>query len=260
MKKNYGMYNYFNIKGNQEYIPDLIRKVGFDRIMLWWGEYLFYDDDIKYKLAEKSLKIGLNIENIHAPYKIANILWEGHVEDYNLAYQIYKKGIIDCNEYKIPTMVIHLTRTNNLPQYNNVVIYRVCKLLEIAEKYEVNIALENLKYIEYIDYLFDRIDSERLLFCYDSGHAFCYNPKVDFFSKYPNKLVTTHFHDNDGLLDEHKIVGDGKIEWNLIVKRLKDINYLGSFNFECNMKSVGYSMSDEEFLKKVYKAGKKLLE
>ena len=43
----------------------LIRAAGFDRVMLWWGEY---EGDIPLKdQPDRARRMGLEIENAHAP-------------------------------------------------------------------------------------------------------------------------------------------------------------------------------------------------
>ena len=88
----FGMYNYFNVNSNPIDVIQLIKDVGFERLMIWWGNYKGYEANIKYKIAESALQIGLSIENAHAPYIISNVLWDCnyHRDEYNEAYKIYK--------------------------------------------------------------------------------------------------------------------------------------------------------------------------
>jgi sugar phosphate isomerase/epimerase len=55
----------------------------------------------------------------------------------------------------------------------------------------------------YIDNIFKNIKSDRLKFCYDSGHENCFTPGADFLAKYGDKLAALHHHDNDGSSDQH---------------------------------------------------------
>lgn len=249
----FGMYNYFNKKSNPIETIHLIKDIGFRNIMIWWGNYEGYGANIKYKIAETSLQIGLSIENAHAPYKISNMLWDlDYCHDkYNEAYKVYKACIEECSIFKIPTLVIHPTRTNNLPLINSSFLYRLQSLLEVAEEKEVVLAFENLKHLEYLNFIFNNIESPYVKFCFDSGHAHCYTSCKVVLELFGNRMITTHFHDNDGIKDLHQIIGDGNIDWINLIRIIDDINYQGSINFECNINKYP-KMSDKDFLRKVY--------
>jgi sugar phosphate isomerase/epimerase len=74
------------------------------------------------------------------------------------------------------------------------------------------IALENLRKPEYLDFLFDNIKSDKLKFCYDSGHNNCFTPEIDCLGKYGDKLIALHLHDNDGTCDQHLLPFNGTME------------------------------------------------
>lgn len=255
----FGMYNYFNVNSDPIDVIRMIKDIGFERLMIWWGEYRGYEPDIKYKIAETALQIGLSIDNAHAPYKLSNILWDCnyHKDEYNEAYKIYKTCIEECSIFGIPILVIHPTRTNNLPEINSSFLFRMQSLLKIAEEKEVTLAFENLKHIEYLKYIFDSIESPYIKFCFDSGHANCYGSCASVLSLFGDKIVTTHFHDNNGIKDFHQIVEDGNIDWGDIIQKLDFLNYQGSINFECNIRKYP-NMNDEDFLKQIYSRANKL--
>ena len=45
-------------------------------------------------------------------------------------------------------------------------------------------------------------------------------------------MVTVHLHDNDGTKDSHLAIGDGKINFRLLLSRMKRIRYQGPFILE----------------------------
>jgi hypothetical protein len=51
------------------------------------------------------------------------------------------------------------------PPLNSLGLNRIKRAVEIAEKYKVNIALENLRNLDYLDYVMQNISSQRLGFC-----------------------------------------------------------------------------------------------
>lgn len=88
----------------------------------------------------------------------------------------------------------------------------------MAEQKNVNIALENLRRPEYLQFVFENFQSGRLGFCYDSGHENCYAKGTGLLSLYGDKLMALNLHENDGTDDQHRIPGKGTINWDSIVR------------------------------------------
>ena len=114
----------------------------------------------------------------------------------------------------------------------------------------INLALENLRKPEYLKYVFSNIKSQKLGFCYDSGHENCYSKEIDLLSTYGHKLMALHLHDNDGIKDQHRMPGEGTINWDATVSKIKKTGYLGPISLEVtNEFSKEYSgISAQEFL------------
>ena len=89
----------------------LIRKSGFDCVMLWWSNQFGrgdgYQEDVR--LARRA---GLFVEYIHAPVHEQNNLSLDNLSGEGV-FQSYLQCVADCCEYDIPTMVIHLPNDNN---------------------------------------------------------------------------------------------------------------------------------------------------
>ena len=107
---------------------------------------------------------------------------------------------------------------------------RIEKLLQLAGKYGVTVALENVglrttgtllfEYEEYLG-LFKRFPNAAALL--DTGHAHVNGWKLsDVLRDLNNKLVGVHVHDNDGTADAHLPVGCGNIDWNDYFAALKE--------------------------------------
>lgn len=241
---------------------ELIKNAGFDSVMIWWEDT---DDGVSVKrtdyrpLADKH---GLYIENAHLPFEEANNIWlpSSIGEDYALSIC---NQIRECWEFKIPTVVMHLSKGKNPPPYNEVGLHRLKKIVAAAEKYNVNIAFENLRYVEYLDFVFQNIQSDKIGFCYDSGHNNCYTPEIDVFEKYKNKLLALHLNDNIGNDDDmHMLPFDGTANWDKIIKTLKDIEYKGVLSLEVQQdKHIKYmNLSGEEYLALAFEKVKKIEE
>ncbi|MHC1746973.1 MAG: TIM barrel protein [Cellulosilyticaceae bacterium] len=67
---------------------------------------------------------------------------------------------------------------------------------------------------KHLNYIFANIQSERLDFCYDSGHEYYNHPETDCLSRYGDKLFAVHLDDNFGDDDTHLLPFDGAVDWN----------------------------------------------
>jgi sugar phosphate isomerase/epimerase len=81
--------------------------------------------------------------------------------------------------------------------------------------------------------LFRQIHSPWLGFCLDIGHANTNEGALDYIEHLKDKIKCIHFHDNNGMDDEHLEIGDGTVNWHEVIQALKKINYSGPFISEC---------------------------
>jgi len=245
-----GICDWFGYRIDNENRFKLIREAGFDDVFLWWGdEHADYVGD-KNLLPEIARNAGLEVENIHAPFDKTNYIWTESVNAEDIVKR-YAQCILDCSRHNIPTVVIHLTNGNTPPPPTILGLERIKYLVKLAEQKKVNIALENLRRPDYLQFVFENIQSNRLGFCYDSGHENCFTKGTDLLSLYGKNLMALHLHDNDGTNDQHRIPGEGTINWEAVVKKIKSTTYGGAISLEVtNEFSQLYSgISAQEFLK-----------
>lgn len=119
------------------------------------------------------------------------------------------------------------------------------RLLPIAERLQVPIALENLNPSQpgsEIVFLLDNPDelakilmeqnSPALKVCLDVGHAEIAGGFYAFWSVVKGKCVALHIHDNDCRADLHLVPGRGRINWQEILAMLCSDNFKGALNVE----------------------------
>jgi sugar phosphate isomerase/epimerase len=248
----------FSIPMNERF--KLIKEAGFDGVMLWWSDEYAEADGDKSLHPELARQNGLFIENIHTPFQGINCLWTEGINGDDFE-KILLNCIDDCSMHEIPTAVVHSCRGYNPPPINQVGLNRIKRLVETAEKKNVNIALENLRRPDYLDFIFQNIKSDRLGFCYDSGHENCYTKGTDLLTQYGSKLMALHLHDNDGTDDQHLIPGEGSIDWGVIKKKLNEAKYSGTVALEVTneFSHCAENRNPEVFLRKAYEAAIGLL-
>lgn len=239
----------------------LIKSAGFDGILLWWSDEHADVDGDKRLHPEMARRNGLFIENIHTPIFRNNFLWEDNIKG-EAFVKILEDCIDDCERFRIPTAVIHGTYGDISPSYNQIGIDRIKRLVEVAERKGVNLALENLRQPGALDYIFSKFQSDRLGFCYDSGHENCFTKGTDFLSQYGSRLMALHLHDNDGTDDHHWIPGEGNIDWQELIKKLKGTGYSGPIALEVEGESpvIGSDKNPEMYLQRAFQAGRRLAE
>jgi len=112
-------------------------------------------------------------------------------------------------------------------------------------------------------------------FCWDTGHDHCYPHKTDFMEAYGHRLIMTHLNDNLGLRDPggvpsgkddlHFLPGDGDLDWDHVLRRLKNAPQQAILNFEIKLRSHSQDPGDQPYLQLsleqfIREAGKRALQ
>jgi sugar phosphate isomerase/epimerase len=194
--------------------------------------------------------------SLHIPYfiNISDILI--HLRKSNIKY--FLKTIQCAHELHATHITMHMGSFYWFPveQWERKkALNRFLKYLEIVIKsskgHMVNIALENVvplpsgsdyyllgDNIEDFKYIFSNINSEHIKFCLDTGHANMAEGVLEYTKNFHDQLTCIHYHDNNGLNDEHLPVGEGKVPWKDFVNELIHIGYEKPMISECrNLKA-----------------------
>ena len=243
----------------------LIKQAGFDCVLLWW------DDDFDgpaFRLQpELARREGLFVENVHANFGRANHLWEDTLEGQGVC-EYYLQCLEDCAAFEIPAIVMHASY-GEAPPASEIGLRRFARLIEHAERNNVNIALENMRRASQIKeaaFLLERFDSPRLGMCFDSGHhhaRLLRTQDADLLARFGHRLMALHLHDNHGTItesnsaDEHLLPFDGTIDWPDQMRKIAETGYRGPTTLE--VENGGYeNVPPEEFLALAYERAKRL--
>ncbi len=217
------------------------------------------------KLKQIGLDNGIHCNQSHAPFPV-----------YCKEIRDYLKRAIECTaEAGGKICVIHPDNFKNAQE--NAEMY--CELLPFAKQHNVKIATENMwcwdkekdrscfaacatpkSFCEHIDVLND----DFMVACLDIGHAEMKGSDtsaVEMIKALDHRLQALHIHDNDKWHDSHQIPFSMDIDFEGVVKALKETGYNGYFTLEADCYLKAYN-ADNIFdgIKKLADSAKKLAE
>jgi len=210
-----------------------------------------YFSDIGRYAKNLSIEIG----QTHAPF----YGYDRQMQRYDEILELQKKAIAATSYMGSKYIVIHPlmpkervfneycepTKELNFKYYS--------ALIPTLKEYDVYLAVENMfawdpvgkcmcptscttaeEMAEYIDELGDMFVA-----CLDIGHVNLIHQKGFEHVNYQHmiktlghRIKTLHIHDNDGISDEHVPPFAGNIDWNVVMKSLKEIGYSGNLSLE----------------------------
>lgn len=210
-------------------------------------KFFEYLDGIKEELSKNKIKVG----QCHAPFPSC---FEGEVKEY--FKKVINRTIIAAGHLDCPYIVIH---PRNFPLLSGMEKEDVFKaniefyseFIDVLKENNVVACLENMwtrlkgKIIEapcndydevnrYIETLNGMAGAECFGFCLDTGHSVLTGTNIRYAVKTLGKnLKVLHLHEVDINEDSHTMPFSlGTVDWDFIMKALKDYGYDGELNFE----------------------------
>jgi len=253
--RKYTIVDYFGYDLTPQERMRTIRAAGFDGVILLWADYFDADFHDFPAYAEDA---GLFVENAHAPYKGANTIWQD-----TAAGEEYTEHLIrcvrECGACGIPTLAVHpINGMTPLPD-SPVGLERFRRVLDAAEHADVNIAMENQGNAAYIGFIFEHLHSEKLRFCFDSGHEHFYSPGEDLLAQFGDRLSALHLHDNDGTRDAHMLPFTGSVNWERTAAHLRRLDYRGAIALEALNEGFTEIRDPVEFLRIALRLAKQIM-
>lgn len=170
--------------------------------------------------------------------------------------ELIRRSIIGAGILGVKWLVIHPGTVYDADWYSqekslqaNLEAYK--RYAELASKYNVGIAIENM--FEGQGYrrfgapaddlleLYEKLnDAQQFGICWDTGHAHIQKiNQAAALRKIGKRLKALHIADNRGEKDDHIAPYFGTIEWEPILRALKEIGYEGDFTFEIHNFTAG---------------------
>lgn len=207
---------------------------------------------------------GIICETLHSPFNRINDMWKDDESGDAMLKRLFD-CVDKCAQYSIPTMILHVSSGRPMPEITEAGNKRFGQLMEYAKEKNVNVAFENLRYLENLQHNMERYPEA--FFCWDSGHENCYTSGIRYVPMYKNRIGALHIHDNACVADsdDHLLPFDGNIDFEAVAKDLAESGYEGTLMLEISKESkrngekIYENVSPEEYVKKAANAARKLV-
>ena len=227
---------------------DAVCAAGFDAIdfdlCIYWTNR---EREIElYKHLEKGLekvqKSGLYFNAVHVSF---GPNWDISKLDENERIKVVErvKEIFNrCNPYKPYTYVIHGSYGTITPENRPAKIEQLRRSLsELRACTDSHIALETLPRHALgntADEIISIVDATPGIdVCVDTNH-FLQEKTEDAIRKIGRRIRTTHISDHDYIDEKHWMPGEGKIDWQAVIKSLEDADYDGVWTYELGLNAT----------------------
>ena len=229
----YSMFSWFGYFMKFEERIRVIADAGFDEAMISWEDELEPWALKKEDFPEIVRKSGLEITNIHAPFIGYSDIWTASRLEIQPKLEVFRDYIRDCRRFDIPVMVMH---TNDLDEFEPDLDKGKAffsELADTAEKYGVDLAVENVSRQYLLDYLLGEIDTPHFGMCYDSSHDFLEEQNSGrILKKYKQRIKALHLSDNDFKQDRHWIPREGNIPLDEVMTEILTVPTIKTISYE----------------------------
>lgn len=235
---------------------DAIVNANFKNVFIQW-----YDKDFDVSQEEQLKYIrscGLNVIFAHLGYDGINNIWLDGEEGERLVKK-YLRNLDECKSNGIDMVMMHIVVGFNTPEINDLGLSRFKRICDYARELGIRVAFENTKTHGYQERLINEFSETGI--CFDCGHYHCHFKDELDFNLFKDRIYCVHIHDNYGEFDDHLIPFEGTLDFNKVIDALILCNYNSYLTLEsCMAKAKYHDMSCDEFYKKLYDAGVKLLD
>ena len=258
---------------NREHLADIAGH-GFEAVEVFAtrAHFDYHDPRAADELAEWLSDLRLEFNSMHAPIvdAIRGGKWVGSYSIASGDESRRKAAVAEAQAaLKVAAtvpftyLVVHLGVPNGqatTPGDNQPEAARrsVEEIVALASDVNVRVALEVMPNAlasasAIVEAIEDRLDYLDVGICLDYGHANLMGDLGEAIETVAGHLWTTHVHDNDGARDDHRVPGDGTIDWDAAVVETQKIGYDGVLMFE-----VANSGDPIDVLKRSAKARERL--
>jgi len=241
-----------------------IARFGFEAIEIYLeGMHKLNADEIKNLLSVYDFKGIL----VHAPFfdlNIAslkkNIVEESKREivksmeiakalDAELVTAHFGRYSVPFEDYRKKATEINLRSAKELCKSARELGVKLCFENQIKEKASICCELSELKKV------FSELEQADAGLTLDIGHANTCGDVISYIRELSEHIEHFHFHDNSKIMDDHRAIGDGSIDYKAVLAEIKKIKYKKIISIEvAEENSIPKSKENiEKLIKEVFK-------
>lgn len=190
-------------------------------------------DEWRDKLTKNRIKILNEIKNtsnirytVHAPILDLNIAASNDTIR-NTSIKIIMNSMERARAIDAEVFVVHpglkTPLENIVPNLNkHLNMESLKRILDYGKDLGLKVAIENMPagtrcFMQNSEEFFELIENGFSPYIVlDVGHANTSSQLKKFIFELKDKIIHLHLHDNYGIEDEHRVIGDGNVDWNFI--------------------------------------------
>ncbi len=229
----------------------------------WNTDFLYAACEVE-QIGQWLRALGLALTDLHASAGVEKG-WGSAREYERLAgIELVANRIAMAARLGSDVVILHLPAEPAEPEQREPFWTRLRRSLDalepIAREHGVRIALENMAKDNFdaLERVFALYGPDFVGLCYDSGHGHLAGNGLDRLEHVLSRLLAVHLHDNDGTGDQHRIVGDGTVDWPRLAALLAASPYRKPLSFESNLGSYPKGADEREHLRRAFEAGSRL--
>lgn len=201
-----------------------------------------------YEIKEKAMECNIEFSQGHSHFYN---FCDSNVPHKNALDEYIRRGIVGASILGIPWLVIHAGTDFDSPtpvkSSKEKTMEYLKPRIELAAKYNVGIAIENLwelnisprrRYTTTAEELVDLVDTlskdfDNVGICWDVEHSSIM--QQDIYAQLQlvgDRLKATHISDFLSVQEDHILPFSGNSNWHEIMRALKSISYTGDFTYE----------------------------
>jgi len=226
----------------------MLKDFGVEAIELWCMDPQL---DVKEQSEISKIKDWLEKNDIkcasaHAPFYVdfnrQSFQWlslsSTNPKAREICIELTKRSIHTAKELGAGVVVIHGIgeREGTLDSWEKIFANSLYALADAVEHYKIELAIENIitpySRAYMIRNFIKRFDRNSVGICVDIGHAFIEDTPTNALAQADGYLFEVHIADNLGSEDDHLIPREGKINWEPVWEKLKDLSELRVATFE----------------------------
>lgn len=225
----------------------VIRESGFSTIEICSSptHLDYHDPPVVRRAAVRIQELGMEAYSFHAPFADNIDIASSDDAQRNAALAEVLRAAEAAAVLRVHYFVIHpgpehpaetsgeeqLARMRNVVTTLNEVAHR-CRELGIMCVLENKLPHLLFGNTSDILWILDAINTAEVGACLDTGHAFLAGDMQSLVKKLRGHLKMVHAHDNGGMRDDHFPPGDGRIDWEAMLRDLMNIEFRGALMLE----------------------------